>query len=60
MQITLDLEGIHELSQINLHAVDIHDTIPHDQQAGFAFPDELVLEGGMKADFSDAQPCAAM
>ena len=56
VQITLDLEGIHELNQINLHAVDIHDTIPHDQQTGFGFPDELVLEGGMKADFSDAQP----
>lgn len=56
VQISFDLGGVHELNQINLHAVDIHDTVPHDQDSGSAFPRELVVEGALKADFSDAVP----
>ena len=57
--ITLDLEAVFAINHIQLHAVELNDSIPQAAPAGFALPRHLKIEGASKADFSDAKILAA-
>jgi len=52
--LTIDLETIHPLSRIHLHAVDLSDTVPISIPIGFGVPQRLRIEGATRPDFSDA------
>jgi len=54
--ISIDLERVHALNRIQLHAIDFNDTIPQATPAGYGQPVRLLVEGAQKADFSDAVP----
>ena len=54
--ITIDLERTYSLDRIQLHAIDFNDTIPQSTPAGYGQPNRLLVEGALKADFSDAVP----
>ena len=52
--VTLDLKKTHPLSRIHLHTVELSDTIPQSIPVGFGIPPHLLVEGAIRADFSDA------
>ncbi len=51
---TIDLETVHRLNRIHLHAVDLSDTVPISTPIGFGVPRRLRVEGATRPDFSDA------
>ena len=51
---TIDLEAVHEISHIHLHALDQGDTAPQAFASDFGIPRKLVIEGATRSDFSDA------
>ncbi len=53
-ELTLDLGDVYPLDRINLHAVDLSDSVPQSTPSGFGIPEYFVVEGGLKSDFSDA------
>jgi signal transduction histidine kinase len=52
--LTIDLETVHTLNRIHLHAVDLSDTVPISTPIGFGVPQRLCVEGAIHSDFSDA------
>ena len=52
--LTIDLEAVHPLNRIHLHAVDLSDTVPISTPIGFGVPQRLRVEGATRSDFSDA------
>lgn len=51
---TIDLGQPLSIDHIQLHAADISENVPRVQHADYAFPKQLVAEGALQADFSDA------
>ena len=52
--LTIDLGKEHALSEIRLHAVDQSDTVPQAYPGNLGIPPDLLIEGALRADFSDA------
>ena len=52
---TADLGKVSTINGLQLHGIDVSDTIPQANRSNFAFPRHLLLEGAMQADFSDAR-----
>ena len=52
--ISIDLEAPSMVDQINLHTVEVSDTIPQAMSNDFAIPRMLVVEGSLDPDFKDA------
>lgn len=52
--LTIDLESIHDVNQINLHSTDLSDSVPQSVSANFGVPLHLLVEGATSSDFSDA------
>ena len=55
MSFTADLGEVFPVNGLQLHGIDVSDTVPQANRANFAFPSTLILEGAMQADFSDAR-----
>mgnify|MGYP006082040953 CR=1 FL=1 len=53
--ITIDLESVHALNQVNLHAVEQSDTVPQSFAGDLGFPRHLTVEGANLPDFSDSR-----
>lgn len=54
--IAVDLKRIHAVSQIQLHALELSDTVPRAFGPGLGMPRRCILEGATMADFSDKAP----
>jgi signal transduction histidine kinase len=54
LSFTADLGEVIPVNGLQLHGIEVSDTVPQANRANFAFPRHLVLEGGEMADFSDA------
>ena len=52
--LTLDLEAPSLLSQINLHGMEISDSVPRANRDGFGMPKHIRIDAANQADFSDA------
>ncbi|CAA6689977.1 MULTISPECIES: histidine kinase [unclassified Lentimonas] len=52
--IYIDLQSPQPLNQINLHSIEVSNQIPQSIDSGFATPRGIIVEGALKADFSDA------
>ena len=52
--LTLDLEAPSLLSQINLHGMEISDSVPRAYRASFGIPKHIRIDAANQADFSDA------
>jgi len=52
--LNIDLESVHLISSIYLHAVEQSDTVPQSTAGDFGLPQRLLIEGANKEDFSDA------
>ncbi|MGZ0655735.1 histidine kinase [Coraliomargarita sp. W4R72] len=52
--ISIDLEASYPLARLRLHAVDQGDTMPRAFQGDFGIPEQFILEGANRPDFSDA------
>ena len=52
--LTIDLGATLPVNRIHLHTPDLSDTIPQALPDGFAIPQQLLIEGANRADFSDA------
>ncbi|MGJ8656604.1 MAG: sensor histidine kinase [Akkermansiaceae bacterium] len=52
--LTIDLNEVHDLSGISLHAIEQSDTVPHSISGDVGIPRHLQVEGATRADFSDA------
>ena len=50
----VDLGSIHELNRSHLHAIELGDTVPQASPLGLSLPRQLILEGSIEPDFSDA------
>ncbi|MBC9888981.1 MAG: ATP-binding protein [Opitutae bacterium] len=50
----VDLGSIHELNRIHFHAIELGDTVPQASPLGLSLPSQLIFEGAIKPDFSDA------
>ncbi len=50
----VDLGSIHELNRSHLHAIELGDTVPQASPLGLSLPRQLILEGAIEPDFSDA------
>ena len=55
MRFTADLGKVVPVNGLHLHGIDVSDTIPQANRSNFAFPKQLILEGAIQADFSDAR-----
>ena len=55
MSFTADLGEVIPVNGLQLHGIEVSDTVPQANRANFAFPRHLVLEGAMQEDFSDAR-----
>lgn len=53
--ITIDLGTPHPLNRIQLHTVDLSDTIPQSTPSDFGIPRWFIVEGANHHDFSDAK-----
>jgi len=53
--ITIDLQAVQPISQINLHLVDQSDTVPQTFSGDFGIPRKIRIEGANQAEFSDAK-----
>jgi len=53
--LTLDLEQIHSINRIHLHAVDQSDTLPQAFAGDFGIPKRMTVEGATQPGFSDAK-----
>lgn len=53
-ELTFDLGKSQPLNRIQLHTVELSDTIPQSNKDGHGVPRHLLVEGANKADFSDA------
>ncbi|WP_156817258.1 sensor histidine kinase [Rubritalea marina] len=53
--ITIDLESPQMVSQINMHTVEVSDSIPQVLSNDFAIPQELTVEGANHPDFRDSK-----
>jgi signal transduction histidine kinase len=51
--LTIDLQEVYPLSQINLHAIDQSDTVPPAFYGDFGIPKHFIMEGATQPDFSD-------
>lgn len=54
-KITFDLGQSYPIDGINLHAIDLANTIPQGFKSGLGIPNHLRIEGANTADFSDAK-----
>ncbi|MGJ8653098.1 MAG: sensor histidine kinase [Opitutaceae bacterium] len=54
LDFTIDLGQPHPINRLQLHAADINENVPKIQHADYAFPKQLVVQGALRADFSDA------
>ena len=52
--LTIDLEAIQTVSQVNLHAIDQSDTVPQAFFGDFGVPTHLQIEGAIHPDFSNS------
>ena len=52
--LTLDLEAPSLLRQINLHGMEISDSVPRANRDGFGMPKHIRIDAANQADFSDA------
>lgn len=53
--ITIDLGSSQPVSQINLHSIDLGDSLPQAFASNFSVPEHLEISGANTADFSDAK-----
>lgn len=53
-QLTIDLGQSLPISQINLHAIDLSDSLPQTFASNFGIPEEMIVLGATRSDFSDA------
>lgn len=53
--IDIDLEEERLLDGINLHAIELSDTVPQTLPVGFGFAGHIQVQGAQSADFEDAQ-----
>jgi signal transduction histidine kinase len=56
--LTIDLGAIQRLDRINLHAVDLGDSIPQSTTADYGLPLHLIVEGANQADFTEPRRLA--
>ena len=52
--LTIDLAKSLPIDQINIHAIELTDSIPQSNSDDYGMPRHLKIEGANKADFSDA------
>ncbi len=52
--LAIDLEEPLSISQINLHAMELSDTVPQTYTADYGMPKHLQIEAAIQPDFSDA------
>lgn len=52
--ISIDLETVQILNQINLHSIEVSNKIPQSVPNDFATPRGIIVEGALQPDFSDA------
>ncbi len=56
--LTIDLEANYPLNQINLHAMELSDSVPQTNRDDYGIPKQLRIEGSTSADFSQADTLA--
>jgi hypothetical protein len=56
--LTIDLGSTHPLDRINLHSVDLGNTIPQSSPTDDGLPLDLIIEGANQADFSEPRRLA--
>ncbi|EMI53477.1 sensor histidine kinase [Rhodopirellula sallentina] len=52
--LTIDLGQQRQINRIHLHAADLSENVPQIQHSDYAMPDQFVIEGANRSDFSDA------
>jgi signal transduction histidine kinase len=52
--LTIDLEAPHSIHQINIHAMELSDSVPQTNRDDYGLPKQLRIEAANQADFSDA------
>ncbi|MDA0349481.1 MAG: histidine kinase [Verrucomicrobia bacterium] len=50
----IDLGSVEPLNRINLHTIELSDTVPQTSPLGLGLPRHLIVEGAKQPDFSDA------
>jgi signal transduction histidine kinase len=54
--LTVDLGEVFPISRIQLHALNVINTVPQANSGDLGIPSQLRVEGARRADFSDAKP----
>ena len=52
--LTIDLEAPHSINQINIHAMELSDSVPQTNRDDYGLPKQLRIEAANQANYSDA------